>query len=490
MKVILSVLLLLFSISASAQNRVFIDVPAGDVIKLEKAIVEAGERGAAVETWILTHGTFLFKESGLPNISGNIIIQGHHYPVIFEGEGEGPGELLVVDSGAKLRLINVELANFSLDRSGAALIQNQGELSLTKVQVRNVFGSQFCLSKMGCTEVMPAIRNFENASLLMNQVSIIESGIYGNPNVTNGEIISNQGEARLENTQIFATSRLYMFYNSGTMVWDFVTLYTDSPYSPPLMRTAADGYGLTQVSNSIVSGFNADWCAGNLSLGYNLVDNFQCDFTAEGDRIGIPIGLHWRPVEVSWSSNTPAEILTHALVPISASPAVDSVPITRCGHYNLLGDFRYQDGNADGINGCDIGAVEVVPVTLDQGGINGVYFNPDSDGHYISIIDNPYNTLVMWNSFDKKGNQYFVHGTGELVAGRSLIADAYISMSGSTSPDSELVPAQEVYWGTLEVEMTNCNEGTLAFQSDFPEFGSGQISLERLVFVKQLGCVD
>ena len=130
------------------------------------------------------------------------------------------------------------------------------------------------------------------------------------------------------------------------------------------------------------------------------------------------------------------------------------------------------------------------PHIIADGGINGVYYNPDADGHYITIIDNPYNTLVMWNSFDKDGNQYFVHGTGELVAGRSLVADAYINVSGSTSPEGEIVPAQELHWGTLEVEMTSCNEGILAFNSDFPEVGSGQVRLQRVVFVKQLGCVD
>jgi cytochrome c len=39
-------------------------------------------------------------------------------------------------------------------------------------------------------------------------------------------------------------------------------------------------------------------------------------------------------------------------------------------------------------------------------------------------------------------------------------------------------------------DMISCNEGTLAFSSDFPEVGSGQVRLHRLVFVKQLGCVD
>jgi hypothetical protein len=148
------------------------------------------------------------------------------------------------------------------------------------------------------------------------------------------------------------------------------------------------------------------------------------------------------------------------------------------------------DSNVDGVALCDRGAVELQPATLVNGGINGVYYDPGADGHYITILDNPYNTLVMWNSFDKDGNQYFVTGTGELEMGRSLVADAYTTVSGGTSPEGEILPAQAVHWGTLVVDMISCSEGTLAFHSDFPEIGSGQVNLVRLVYVKQLGCVD
>ena len=196
--------------------------------------------------------------------------------------------------------------------------------------------------------------------------------------------------------------------------------------------------------------------------------------------------------EVCWNHSRVPAILTHALVPFASSLAVDSIDPELCPSGHLLRGIgpRNYDGNGDGVSRCDKGAVELVPSYLTEGGINGVYFNPDADGHYISIIDNPYNTLIMWNSFDQDGNQYFVHGTGELVQGRSLIADAYINVSGGTSPEGGIVPAQELHWGTLEVDMTSCNEGILVFRSDFPEVGSGQVRLQRLVYVKQLGCVD
>jgi hypothetical protein len=42
----------------------------------------------------------------------------------------------------------------------------------------------------------------------------------------------------------------------------------------------------------------------------------------------------------------------------------------------------------------------------------------------------------------------------------------------------------------INIDMTSCSEGLVAFYSDLPEFGSGQFPVERLANVKQLGCID
>lgn len=273
------------------------------------------------------------------------------------------------------------------------------------------------------------------------------------------------------------------------MTLNFTSMYTDTLLTQSLLTSGQDT--IMTISNSIVSGFDAEWCAQTQSLGYNFIENAECGFTAEGDRIGESVGLLWRPVEASWNTGgSTKEILTHALVPIQASPAIDSVPNHRCGNDNLLGDYRQLDGNGDGIKLCDAGAVELVPITLGEGGINGIYYNPNADGHYVYILDNDYNSVVMWSTFDNDGKQAWIFGIGELVGGRSLITDAYINLDGRVSLDGEIEQAEAHHWGTLEVEMSNCNEGTIAFNSDRPEFGSGQFNITRLAFVKQLGCVD
>ncbi len=489
MRTITLISLLIFSCTTIAQSQIVVNVASGNVNELQNAIIEAGERAPDIRTVILSTGTFTLTESGLPHIKATTTIQGHPGPLIFEGAGEGPEELIVVDEGGKLQLLNVELAEFSLSQSGTGLVQNQGELRLTKVQINNVSAVQLCLNFGVCNQVMPVIWNGENAELFLNQVSFINSGVEALSPIFSGGLIQNHGEALVKNTQVyFKLKQIPPFANSGTMRFRFTSLYADSPSGQSLLVSGPDD--IMEISNSIVSGFGAEWCTQTQSLGYNFIENAECGFAAEGDRIGVSAGLLWRPVEASWGRKQ--QILTHALVPVAASPAIDSVPNLRCGNTDLLTNHfgREMDGNGDGIRLCDAGAVELVPITLKEGGINGIYYDPNADGHYLYILENDYNTVVMWTTFDDDGKQAWIYGTGELVGGRSLMVDAYINLDGRVSLDGEIEQAEAHRWGTLEVEMSNCNEGIIAFNSDRPGFGSGQFNITRLASVKQLGCVD
>jgi len=178
-------------------------------------------------------------------------------------------------------------------------------------------------------------------------------------------------------------------------------------------------------------------------------------------------------------------------VPSAASAAVDSANSDQCTLRSLHSYYRTpNDGNGDGQIGCDRGAVELVPIGLGEGGINGLYYNPEADGHYVYILQTDFTTLVVWTTFDADGNQAWVFGTGELIHGRSVIADTYINRNEGHSPDGEITASEAEHWGRIEVDMTSCTEGLVAFYSDLPEFGNGQFPIERLAYVKQLGCID
>jgi hypothetical protein len=131
-----------------------------------------------------------------------------------------------------------------------------------------------------------------------------------------------------------------------------------------------------------------------------------------------------------------------------------------------------------------------VPTSLAEGGINGFYYNPDEDGHYVYIQQTDFTTLVMWNTFDADGNQAWVYGTGDLASGRSVLAEAFINRTGGLTPEGLITDIEAEPWGELQVDMDSCTKGLVAYRSTLPKFGSGQFPIERLAYVKQLGCVD
>ena len=499
MKLFVFLFLLLISTTVTAQpsNQVF--VSPGDLEALKQAMSDAFDGDPDVETVIITSGTFDFSnDTGLPDTQTSVAIIGRFDPIIFKGGENSPASLLLVRPEGRLRLQNIELVGFSLNHSGGALIDNRGDLELLQVQINSLSAVSQCVGfAIVCTPVIRIIRNAPPGRIFMDQVSVINSGIDGGKPENSGGILLNDGNAEIQNTQIYLADSFSAvpLKNNGFMHLKNISLFTsnnDGKFRDLAILTEPDG--TTQMANSIVSGFSGRTCEFVESLGHNLIDSGECDFNAAGDTVGESSGLIWRPVTNAWgwtvTSGKP--ILSHALIPVAASKAVDSIDPALCTQADLLNNTwsRDLDGNGDGIGRCDKGAVELRPAFLAEGGINGLYYNPEADGHYLSIIDNKYNTLLIWNSFDKNGNQAWIYGIGKLVAGRSLVADAYIKKNGSLSPDGEILPADEVRWGTLELDMLSCREGTLTFQSDLPEFGSGQVRLVRLVLVKQLGCVD
>ena len=127
-------------------------------------------------------------------------------------------------------------------------------------------------------------------------------------------------------------------------------------------------------------------------------------------------------------------------------------------------------------------------IGLSDGGINGLYFDPDADGHYFYVLETDYTTLLMWTTFDIDGNQAWVFGTGELINGFSIVVDAYINRNEGVLPNGEISSSEAEPWGSIELNMTSCLKGSVTFHSDLPEFGSGEFRIERLAYVKQLDC--
>lgn len=139
---------------------------------------------------------------------------------------------------------------------------------------------------------------------------------------------------------------------------------------------------------------------------------------------------------------------------------------------------------------CDAGAHQngAGPGRQDIGGINGTWFQPDNDGHYVVVNRNsPSGLVVIWMTFDRNGNQAWVYSVAEFD-GRTAAGPAFVNRDGVL--DEEGVPRgqQAEAWGTMRIEFDSCDRARLQFASDTEAFGSGAVSLSRLSQVDALGC--
>lgn len=467
-----------------------VQVPNGNVSALITALEQAAARPATEPTVIIINGTYVLQSGqNLPAIESDVTIRGGVSGSILSAGVGGIGTLFLVERNATLRLAKLEISGFELD---GALIDNSGLLDLERVQFSHNQGVYFCL-RFGCRGGGPIVWNREDGSLRLERVSIVDSGTpSGSTFPFFGSVLRNDGEAEIANLQLYLSTPAYrnLISNPGSLRLSNTSIFMRDG-GPGGQSLFTDAPGQAEIENSIIAGFDAEWCDDVDSLGYNLVDHPDCAFNSEGDLVGQTPDLIWAPVEADWNPGG-REILTHALVPLAESVAVDSGSLESCGAGGLVSGQRIpSDGDGDGVQGCDRGAIERVPSTVDKGGINGLYFNPDADGHYLYISETTYPTMVMWTTFDSEGKQAWIFGIGNRVSptGR-LVADAYINLNGKVRLDGTLKPAESIPWGTMEVRMTSCDRGRLTYQSDLPGFGSGVFEFQRLAFVDQIGCVD
>lgn len=467
-----------------------VHVNDGSVQGLVAALEEAAGHPPSDATVIILGGRFVFDVGQvLPAITyGNVTLLGGRSAAGITATDGWVGPMFDIGVDATVRLSNLEFSDIDLERP--ELISNRGELEIRQVQFRNNVGIGFCLT-FGCRELAGRIiTNWESGRLLMDGVSFVDSGAGGNGFIA-GALLFNAGDAIVSNSQVYLSRFLHkpLFANEGTLQIDSASFFTRRWEYPMSLLFPLESD--TTIANSIVVGFPPDWCASVRSLGFNLIDEEACTLDGAQDLVGIEADLIFAPVEANWNPQG-KELLTHALEPLARSVAVDSGAPEYCTVGSLLGPGRLAlDGDGDGVSGCDRGAVERVPATLARGGVNGLFYNPDADGHYVYIAETTYTTMVMWTTFDNQGRQAWVFGIGDEISpsGR-LVTDAWINRNGAVRLDGTLKPANAVPWGRLEVRMQSCNRGRLIFDSDQPGFGSGEFPIRRLAVVDQLECVE
>ena len=120
-------------------------------------------------------------------------------------------------------------------------------------------------------------------------------------------------------------------------------------------------------------------------------------------------------------------------------------------------------------------------------GVSGSWYNPAQSGHGLSVqVLDPEHALLYWYVYDRDGNPFFLYIEGS-INGQRIDGVAYAPSGmrwGSFDPQT----LQKPVWGEVALDFSDCNNATLSWEANSPDFGSGSMGVVRLSSVGTLRC--
>jgi len=120
--------------------------------------------------------------------------------------------------------------------------------------------------------------------------------------------------------------------------------------------------------------------------------------------------------------------------------------------------------------------------------ISGSWFNPGQSGHglMIEVLDSQ-RAVVAWYTYDANGAPLWLFGTG-VVQGFDIAVDLSAFSGGRPPADWAAGAPQGEPWGTALLQFQSCQLATLSWESTHPDFGTGELALERLTWLQGERC--
>lgn len=128
------------------------------------------------------------------------------------------------------------------------------------------------------------------------------------------------------------------------------------------------------------------------------------------------------------------------------------------------------------------------PVGL-RGDFSGIWFNPAQSGHglQIDVIDRGRAT-VAWYTFDPDGRPLWLYGLGELDA-LAIRAELFSVSGGRFPPQFDPAAIALVPWGTVDLQFSSCDNGTLSWTPTAAGYSAGSMPLARLTSLQGARCI-
>jgi hypothetical protein len=120
--------------------------------------------------------------------------------------------------------------------------------------------------------------------------------------------------------------------------------------------------------------------------------------------------------------------------------------------------------------------------------LSGSWYNPAQSGHglMVEILDNQ-RVVLAWYTYDAAGEALWLFGEGT-VRGQEIVADLGAFSGGRPPADWEQGHPQGEPWGTVTMTVQSCNTATLSWDSSHPDFGTGELELQRLTWIQGERC--
>lgn len=155
------------------------------------------------------------------------------------------------------------------------------------------------------------------------------------------------------------------------------------------------------------------------------------------------------------------------------------------GVFKPNGETALAEAHFDNLYFLGSGGIPVNP------SMSASWFNPEESGHGIMIhLLNATQAWMCWFTFDLAGNPAWICALGVITGNAIQFDDAFTVEGGAFPPNFDPELIDEIPWGSIVVEFTGCDTGTMSWTTNANGFQSGEMPIIRLTDLWGVPCEE